>query len=36
MITPEYVQLNDLQGDLAWYFGAQKCDLVKPRAVCVM
>lgn len=32
----ERVQLNDLQGDLAWYSGALKCDLVKPRAVCVM
>ena len=32
----ERVQQNDLQGDLAWYSGALKCDLVKPRAVCVM
>ncbi len=26
----------DLEGDLAWYSGAARRDLVKPRALCVM
>ena len=32
----ERVRQEDLQGDFAWYSDALKCDLVKPRAVCVM
>ena len=30
------VQPEALEGDLAWYSGALKRDLVKPRAICVM
>ncbi len=30
------VQDDDLQGDLAWYSGALKRDMVKPRNLCVM
>ena len=32
----ERVQLEALQGDLAWYSGALKRNMVKPRALCVM